>query len=107
MAGFDVSRGLLDQRSAEAVLAVRGAFDIVEAITAFLATVPADAPGGDKLTRPQVPPVDENGQPTAEPGFGYTADEAYLIRVTFEALHAARQSIAGTLDAARQLTGLQ
>jgi len=47
------------------------------------------------------------GDLTVSPGrFGYTEDEAYLIRTTFEQLAAMRPAIEPILDTARGLTGL-
>lgn len=95
MAGLQVTKDLLDLKSAQAVLAVREAFDQVETIFEYLATVPANAEGGDPLTLP----LDQGGK------FGYTADEAYLIRFVFESLHGL--AVQPILDTGRKLTGLE
>lgn len=93
MAGMKVARDLLDMKSAEAILAVRNAFEKVETIEAYLATVHADEAGGDPFTR-------EDGE------FRYTADEAYLLRYLFSSLDGLRSQVQPLLDSGRQLTGL-
>lgn len=103
MAGRDVSRGSLDQVAADAVIAVRDAFRQVRTVKAFLDQVPANAEGGDPLTKPIAQTVD-----SAEgfvPGkFGYTDDEAYLIRLVFDQLNSLE--VQPILDTGRKLTGL-
>lgn len=93
MAGHDVFRGQLDQQSGNTVVAVREAFEAVTTMNEFLKNIPSDAAGGDILTKPE-----EDG------GFGYTADEAYLLRVVFEQLNAL--PVQPILDIGRALTGL-
>lgn len=92
MAGLQVSRSLLDMKSAEAVLAVRSAFEKVETLKGYLATLPDDAVGGDPLT-------------VSTGGFVYTADEAYVLRYVFESLN--NLNVQPILDVGRKLTGLE
>lgn len=93
MAGLEVSRSNLDQKVAEAIIAVRRSFRQVDRVNGFLSNNPSNAVDGDLLTKDP-----------AEGGFGYTADEAYLIRVTFEQLTAL--DVEGPLELGRKLTGL-
>lgn len=85
MAGLQVTRSVLDTKSAEAVLAVREAFDKVAAIAAYLSNVQDETLTGIPL--------------------GYDADEVYLLRTTFEQLDALQ--VQPILDTARKLTGLE
>ena len=95
MIGYKVNKELLDVRSAEAVIAVRDAFEKVERVKNYLANLPQDEDGVDPLVRP----VTENGK------FGYSADEAYLLRVVFDELSAL--NIDPTLEKGQKLTGLE
>lgn len=103
MAGRAVTREGLDWASADAVIAVRDAFRKVRTVKAFLDQVPSNAPGGDPLTK-DVTPSDPMDPTTASGKFGYTDDEAYLIRVVFDQLTALE--VQPILDTARKLTGL-
>jgi hypothetical protein len=103
MAGRDVNRSNLDQVTADAVIAVRDAFRQVRTVKAFLDQVPANAEGGDPLTKPMAQVADS--PPDFVPGkFGYTEDEAYLIRLVFDQLNAL--DVQPILDTGRKLTGL-
>lgn len=103
MAGFNVNRPLLDQKAAEAVIAVREALDRVSIVNDFLASVPADAPGGDPLTLSTTPT--DSANPNSAPGkFGYTEDEAYLLRYLFGGLDSI--DVGALLQDGRKLTGL-
>lgn len=104
MAGREVTRQLLDMKAAEAIVAVRHAFEKVETVKEFLSTVPSDAPGGDPLTLP-TNPTDALDSDSAAGKFGYTADEAYLIRYLFESLM--QFDIKALLKDGRKLTGLE
>jgi hypothetical protein len=90
MLGFEVNKSALDIKSAEAVLALRDAFDAVETIAKWLANHPNN--GTDPLTQ--------------EP-FDYTADEAYALRLFFETFDGVRTANAATFDVGRQMTGLE
>lgn len=80
MAGRQVTRQELDLRAAEAMLAVREALAKVEKIASFLEAIPVDAEGVDPLTLPATP-TDPMMPTSTSPGhFGYTEDEAQLIR---------------------------
>lgn len=93
MAGFTVSRELLDMKAGEAVLHIREAFENADIVNSFLKQNPSNGPDGDLLTKPV-----EDG------GFGYTADEAYLIRVVFEGFDAL--NVEPILEMGSKLTGL-
>lgn len=93
MAGFQVNRDLLDIKAAELVMRVRDAFRDVETLYEWLALNPVKD-GVDPLTVP----TEEGGK------FGYTDDEAYLIRYVVEGFHGL--SVQPLLHAGRALTGL-
>lgn len=89
--GYEVNKGTLDMKVADAVMSVRNALDKVEAVAAWLANHPA------------VDSVD----PLTEPPFGYTADEAYVIRVYFESVESLRVNNQNISDIGRKMTGLE
>ncbi len=93
MAGQSVTRSDLDFAASTAIVSLREAMDQVKTIDFFLSTQKADAPGGDPLTKSQ-----------AEGGFGYTEDEAYLLRVLFGALSSG--DLTNLYQNGRLLTGL-
>lgn len=95
MAGQEVTRNDLDYKMAQTLVSARTVVKDLEAIDAFLDRT-AVVDGVDPLTVP----IAEGGK------FGYTADEAYLIRVTFELLSGAQTTIGPILTTARALTGL-
>lgn len=97
-----MNRQMLDQKAASTIIALREALRNSETIYHFLATVPANAPGGDPLTKPQTDPETGIFIPSA---FGYSEDEAYLIRFVFESLHGI--NVQPIMEAARKLTGLE
>lgn len=99
MAGIAVSRSALDQKMAETVISVRDAFTKVVTVSNWLNDHPV-VDNVDPLTVPIGPSADGMSQI----GFGYTADEAYLIRLTFQNLSSI--DVATTLSVARKLTGL-
>lgn len=90
MPGYEVRRDQLDQACAEAVLQTREALRKVETVYEFLANNPA-VDGVDPLTDP-------------EGHFGYTEDEAYLVRLVIEGLH--NLPAENILHTGRKLTGL-
>lgn len=94
MAGNLVGRSDLDWRISRAVIALRDDFESVGIIKGFLDQYPSNAVGGDVLTKT----VKDNG-------FGYTVDEAYLIRLVFDQFSAL--ALAPVLEQARKLTGLE
>lgn len=73
MAGYDVSRALIDQKAAEAVAAMRETLERVRTLRAFL----VDHPGYDDTS-------------LLVTQYGYTPDEAYLLHATFQELDTAR-----------------
>lgn len=89
MVGTSVNKDTIDVRSAEAVLELRSAFRKVENVAKWLANQ-IDTAEGDPLL-----------------ALGYNADEAYLLRTTFEQLEAMRTSNTALWDQARKLTGLE
>jgi hypothetical protein len=72
MAGQEVARPDLDYRMSQTLVSARNVVRDLETIAAFLERAKPDANGVDLL----VLPVDEGGK------FGYTEDEATLIRST-------------------------
>lgn len=96
MAGQEVTRNDLDYKISQVLVAARNVIKDIETVESFLERTPNDASGADPLT---VAPAD-GGK------FGYTADEAYLIRSTFGQLHGLKPTVDPVLDTARGLTGL-
>jgi hypothetical protein len=92
MLGYEVSKGVIDAKSASAVLALRSAFEEVENIAAWLSSHPFNGTDPDPLT--------------LDP-YGYTADEAYALRFFFETFDAVRNSNTAAFDAGRKMTGLE
>lgn len=90
MAGIRVDRQTIDVRLGEAALAVRDSFERVESIQLWLADHPGSGPQDPLVT-----------------SFGYTEDEAYLIRLVFEQLNTMRTEHAATLVLTHKLTGLE
>lgn len=88
--GYNVDKGTLDMKLADAVMSVRSALAKVESIAAWLANHPSD--GTDPLTQ--------------EP-FNYTTDEAYVIRVYFESVEALRVGNPSLSGLGRKMTGLE
>lgn len=105
MAGRQVTRQELDLRAAEAMIAVRDALRKVETIASFLANIPIGPDGVDPLTLTP----DDGTNPSSAPGhFGYTPEEAKLIRYV---VNGTRNVLAipenqAILKAGGQLTGL-
>lgn len=89
-AGYEVTKSDLDVKVAEAVLALRTAFDKVETVQAWL------------VNKPEVNGVD----PLTEAPFSYTVDEVYLIRLVFGDFDYMRLNAATALANGRKLTGL-
>jgi hypothetical protein len=87
--GYNVDKGTLDMKAASTVLQLRQAFDNVEAISAWLINHPND--GTDPLIS----------------DFGYTADEAYVLRSFFETMESVRTTNASTFETGRKMTGLE
>lgn len=96
MAGQEVSRNDLDYKMANTLVNARNVVRDLETINAFLQNTPVNAEGVDPLT---VSPAD-GGK------FGYTEDEVYLIRNTFQQLETMQPVLGPLLDTARGLTGL-
>lgn len=90
MVGYEVTKGILDIRSAEAVVELRTAFEKVEIIANWLAHHPNS--GTDPLT--------------LDP-FGYTDDEAYALRLFFETFNSVKVANASAFDAGSQISGLE
>lgn len=88
--GLAVDKQILDQRAAQAVLEMRSALDKTEAIAKWLANHP----------------VVEAVDPLIEV-FGYTADEAYILRLYFESVDAIRTNNTNLIDTGRKMTGLE
>lgn len=89
MAGYPVDQAVLSTKAAEAVLAMRNAFRKVEVFAGWLSDNPA--PGPDPLTTQ----------------YGFSVDEAYVIRLYFETMLSVKNENQVTLDIGRKLTGLE
>lgn len=89
--GLDVSKPVLDMSVAQAVLELRRALDKHEGIAAWLANHPV---------------IDGTDPLTTDP-FGYTADEAYVLRVYFEGVDAIRVANPNLIATGRKMTGLE
>lgn len=89
MLGYEVNKGILDTKSAQAVLALRDAFDRIETMAKWLTNHPNG--GTDPLIE----------------SFGYTADEAYAMRIYFETFETVRVNNAATFDIGRKMSGLE
>jgi len=105
MAGREVTRVELDARMSDSLVSLRNAVTKLENINEFLATIPV-VEGTDPLTvSTDLPdPMDPN---SAVGRFGYTEDEAQLIRSVFGSLLALRTQLAPVLKQSRKLTGLE
>jgi hypothetical protein len=88
--GLEVTKPVLDNKVAQAVLGLREAFESVETIAAWLANHPV-LEGADPLT--------------TEP-YGYSADEAYALRFFFETFNAVKSANTNAFNAGRKMTGL-
>jgi hypothetical protein len=77
-------------KAAQTVLMLRQSFENVEAISAWLANHPNG--GTDPLTQ--------------DP-YGYTADEAYILRLFFETMESVRTENSSTFEIGRKITGLE
>lgn len=93
MAGQSVTRSDLDFAASTAIVSLREAMGRVKTVSFFLSTQRSDAPGGDPMTKSQ-----------SEGGFGYTEDEAYLLRVLFGSLSSG--DLTNLDQQGRLLTGL-
>lgn len=89
--GYNVDKGTLDMKVAQATLHLRSAFEQIETIDTWLANNPVPNGGTDPLIET----------------FGYTADEAYVMRLYFDTFNAVRVANASTFDVGRKMTGLE
>ena len=88
--GLEVTKSVLDSKCAYAVLEMRQALDKTESIAKWLTNHPV-VEGVDPLIA----------------DMGYTADEAYVLRVYFESIDAIRTNNANLIDIGRKMTGLE
>ncbi|QBZ73581.1 hypothetical protein SEA_ROSAASANTEWAA_17 [Streptomyces phage RosaAsantewaa] len=88
--GLEVTKTVLDGKAAQAVLEMRSALDKTESIAKWLANHPV---------------VDTVDPLIAE--FGYTNDEAYVLRFYFESVDNIRINNANLIDTGRKMTGLE
>jgi len=88
--GLEVTKQGLDMSAAQAVLELRRALDKHEAIAAWLANHPV-VDGVDPMMS----------------DFGYTADEAYVLRMYFEGVDAIRTANPNLISTGRKMTGLE
>lgn len=89
--GLEVTKQSLDMSAAQAVLDLRRALDKHESIAAWLANHPV---------------IDGTDPLTTDP-FGYTADEAYAIRMYFEGVENIRVDNPNLISVGRKMTGLE
>jgi len=89
MLGNEVSVYTLNNTVASAAINLREAFDKIETIAKWLENHPNDG-GNDPLVNQ----------------FGYSADEAYVLRVYFETLNTVRINNEATFELGRKMTGL-
>ena len=101
MAGSTVDRDLLDFRLSEAIVSVREAFVLVDRISGYLDTIPIETEEGESGEVVQTDPLTLS---PSEGGFGYSEDEAQLIRAIVRRLDNLDTEL--TLRHARKLTGL-
>ena len=106
MAGREVTRIDLDARMSDSLVSLRTAVSKLENINEFLATIPVGEDGVDPLTiSTELPdPMDPS---SALGRFGYTEEEAELIRKVFGSLLALRTELQPVLKMSRKLTGLE
>ena len=88
--GLNVDKPTLDMNAAQAVIELRSALNKHEAIAAWLANHPV---------------IDGTDPLIAE--FGYTTDEAYILRMYFEGVDAIRVANPNLISTGRKMTGLQ
>lgn len=104
MAGREVSRNELDNTMANNLVAARNAIAGLETVNAFLALHPVGADGSDPLT--QQPEGDLGPMNSSVGKFGYTPEEAALIRDVFGKLAQLKPAIDPVFEQAQALTGL-
>jgi 4-hydroxy-3-methylbut-2-en-1-yl diphosphate synthase IspG/GcpE len=88
--GLEVTKQVLDVKAAQAVLKLRAAFEDTEDIAKWLSNHPV-VEGVDPLIS----------------DFGYTTDEAYILRFYFESFDAIRINNGNVIDVGRKITGLE
>lgn len=93
--GYDVTPAALNMKAAQAALAIREAFQKIETLSKWLANHPSVDNGDGTTTDPLV----------AE--FGYTADEAYALRLYVETFQQVSVDKATTFDIGYKMTGLE
>jgi hypothetical protein len=89
--GLEVTKEILNMKAAQAVLELRSALDKHEAIASWLANHP----------------VVEAVDPLTEPGFNFTVDEAYALRLYFEGVDGIRVNNPSLIAVGRKMTGLE
>lgn len=90
MLGVDVSQYTINAKASDAVMSLRLAFDKVETFSKWLALNP---------NTPETDPLVEK--------FGFTVDEAYLLRLFFQNFETVRLETAAQLEIGRNMTGLE
>jgi hypothetical protein len=89
--GNTVNKSILDIKAGQAVVALRFAFDLCETVDKFLVNTPMNSDNTDPLVTV----------------FGYTADEAYALRLVFQTIEGVRTANQTTWDTARKISGLE
>ena len=91
MAGIEVSRQGIDSKVGDALLQLRQALDKSYSINKFFVNNPVSVAGVDPLVEV----------------YGYTVDEAYLLRLVFEGIAEIKDNSSTLEENARKLTGLE
>lgn len=88
--GLEVNKATVNMKSAQAVLEMRSALEKTEAIAKWL--------GNQPVVNAVDPLIAE---------FGFTVDEAYILRLYFESVDAIRTNNITLFDTGRKMTGLE
>ena len=91
MAGIEVTRQTIDMKIGQSLMTLRSGLDQCDSVAIWLSNTPAPTPEEDPLVVT----------------FGYTEDEAYLIRLVFQEISTLRTAAAVLNSNARKLTGLE
>jgi hypothetical protein len=88
--GYEVNKGVLNMKAAQAALMLRSAFEQIESIAKWLENHPAG-----------------NGPDPLVAEFEFTSDEAYALRIYFETFDDVRVANESTFNVGRKMTGLE
>lgn len=88
--GYYVDQNTLNSKAGQTVMALRTAFDQVQAVAVWLSNHPV-----------------VNGVDPLISEFNYTQDEAYVLRLFFNTFNTVRTDNAETFNIGRKITGLE